>query len=71
MTWSSPVLPPPRRQHLADVGLSKVKLGVTPDINAIATIIISVVAVGVLAAALLMMAQERRRTKDMQLAARG
>ena len=50
---------------------SKVKLGVTPDINAIATIIISVVAVGVLAAALLMMAQERRRTKDMQLAARG
>ena len=34
---------------------SKVKLGVTPDINAIATIIISVVAVGVLAAALLMM----------------
>jgi putrescine transport system permease protein len=47
---------------------SKVKLGVTPDINALATIIVLVVATGVLAAALLMNRAEARREADARLA---
>jgi putrescine transport system permease protein len=47
---------------------SKVKLGVTPDINALATIIVLVVAAGVLAAALLMRRAEARRDADARLA---
>jgi putrescine transport system permease protein len=47
---------------------SKVKLGVTPDINALATIIVLVVATGVLAAALLMNRAEARRERDARLA---
>lgn len=48
---------------------SKVKLGVTPDINAIATLIIGVVAVGVTLAGWLMLAGDRRRLKDAKMAA--
>ena len=40
---------------------SKVRLGVTPDINALATIIISIVSLGVLIAGLIMLRQERQR----------
>jgi putrescine transport system permease protein len=47
---------------------SKVKLGVTPDINALATIIVLVVATGVLAAALLMNRADNRRERDARLA---
>ena len=47
---------------------SKVKLGVTPDINALATIIVLVVAAGVLAAALIMRRSEARRDADARLA---
>lgn len=47
---------------------SKVKLGVTPDINALATIIIMVVTVCVVGAAIVMGRTERRRERDMQLA---
>lgn len=43
---------------------SKVKLGVTPDINALASIIISVVAIGVTLAAVLMRKQAQRRRLD-------
>ena len=39
---------------------SKVKLGITPDINALATIIIGIVATGVAAAGFWMLAAERR-----------
>jgi putrescine transport system permease protein len=47
---------------------SKVKLGVTPDINALATIIVLLVAAGVLTAALLMRRAEARKDSDARLA---
>lgn len=47
---------------------SKVKLGMTPDINALATIIIGIVAVGVSIAGFTMHRAEKRREKDIQLA---
>ena len=48
---------------------SKVKLGVSPDVNALATIIIGIVAIGIILAAIDMRRQEVRRTKDVQMAA--
>jgi putrescine transport system permease protein len=53
------------------VVFSKVKLGVTPDINALATIIIVVVSAGVVAAGVMMRRQERQRERDMRMAAGG
>jgi putrescine transport system permease protein len=50
---------------------SKVKLGVTPDINALATIIITIVGVGVVLAGFIMHRAEARRERDMQMAAAG
>lgn len=47
---------------------SKVKLGVTPDINALATIIVLVVSICVIIAGVLMMRSERRREQDIQMA---
>jgi putrescine transport system permease protein len=47
---------------------SKVKLGVTPDINALATIIVLVVAVGVGVATYFMHHMETRRERDTQMA---
>ena len=52
----------------ADLHLGKVKLGVTPDINALATMIVAVVAIGVLIAGILMVRAERRREQDIQQA---
>lgn len=49
---------------------SKVKLGVTPDINALAAIIILVVALGVTIAGIVMQRQEKRRERDIQMAIR-
>jgi putrescine transport system permease protein len=49
---------------------SKVKLGVTPDINALATLMVSVVAVGVLIAGIVMNRAEHRRQQDEQMAFR-
>lgn len=49
---------------------SKVKLGVTPDINALATITVSVVGLGVLVAGIALNRAERRRQRDAALAAR-
>jgi putrescine transport system permease protein len=46
---------------------SKVKLGVTPDINALATVIVLVVALGVTLSAIMTRA-ERRRERDIQMA---
>lgn len=40
---------------------SKVKLGITPEINALATLIISVVAVGVIVAGWIMLRQEKKK----------
>ena len=47
---------------------SKVKLGVTPDINALATIIVCIVTLGVVLAGILMMRAERQRQLDEQRA---
>ncbi len=46
----------------------KVKLGVTPDINALATIIVVVVGIGVAIAGVLMHRAERQRERDIQMA---
>ena len=48
---------------------SRVRLGLRPDINALATIIIVVVAIGVLVAGWLLLRQEKQRQRDMQMAA--
>ncbi len=48
---------------------SKVKLGVTPDINALATIIIVTVGIGVVIAGIIMQRADARRQRDMHMAA--
>ena len=47
---------------------SKVKLGVTPDINALATLIIAVVGVAVVVAGIVLKKVETRRERDIQMA---
>jgi putrescine transport system permease protein len=47
---------------------SKVKLGVTPDINALATVIVVVVGTGVAIAGFLMHRADQRRERDIQMA---
>jgi putrescine transport system permease protein len=49
---------------------SKVKLGVAPDVNALATITVLVVGVGVALAGWVMNSTEKRRDRDMQMAYR-
>ena len=49
---------------------SKVKLGVTPDINALATITVCVVGVGVAIAGVILQRAEGRRARDAQMAYR-
>jgi putrescine transport system permease protein len=49
---------------------SKVKLGVTPDVNALATITVVVVGIGVALAGWLLNRAERRRERDAQMAYR-
>lgn len=50
---------------------SRIRLGLRPDINALATIIILVVAVCVAIAAILLFRQQRRDAQDQQIAAKG
>jgi putrescine transport system permease protein len=47
---------------------SRVRLGLRPDINALATIIIVTVAVGVLISGWIMLRQQKQKRRDMQLA---
>lgn len=47
---------------------SKVRLGVTPDINALATLMILVVSLAVAVAGWMMLREERRRVRAMQIA---
>ncbi|MBN8631105.1 MAG: ABC transporter permease subunit [Rhodobacterales bacterium] len=49
---------------------SKVKLGVTPDINALATLMVLTVGVGVIIAGIVLSRAERRRLEDERLAFR-
>ena len=50
---------------------SQVRLGVTPEINAACTILIAIVAVGVLAASIVNKRREVQRLRDEQAAQRG
>jgi putrescine transport system permease protein len=59
----------PGASTLPMVIFSKVKLGVSPDINALATIVIATVGAGVLIAGVLMRRTERQRQRDLALAA--
>ncbi len=59
----------PGSSTLPMVIFSKVRLGVSPDVNALATLMVSVVAGGVVVATLWMRHRQRRRERDMQLAA--
>jgi putrescine transport system permease protein len=47
---------------------SKVRLGVSPDINALATILVLIVSVAVVVAGAFMMRRDRRRIRDAQVA---
>jgi putrescine transport system permease protein len=49
---------------------SKVKLGVSPDINALASLIVCAVGVCIIGAGWLMARSDRRRALEMQLAGR-
>jgi putrescine transport system permease protein len=59
----------PGSSTLPIVIFSKVRLGVSPDINALATIMVSLVAIGVIVAGVVMHRREKLRQRDMQLAA--
>jgi putrescine transport system permease protein len=49
---------------------SKVKLGVSPDVNALASLVICLVGVGIVIAGSLMRRNERQRVLDAQMAER-
>ena len=59
----------PGSSTLPMVIFSKVRLGVSPDVNALATLMVSLVASGVVVAMVWMRRRQRRRERDMQLAA--
>lgn len=61
----------PSTQTLPMEIFSRVRRGVTPEINALATIMVSVVALFVIVAGILMARQERARQRDIQLAKAG
>ncbi len=61
----------PGSSTLPMVIFSKVRLGVSPDINALASIMVLLVTIGVVIAGILISRQERRRQRDMQMAAAG
>ena len=58
----------PGSSTLPMVVFSKVRLGVSPDINALATIMVSIVAVFIVGAGLWMQRQEKQRQRDVQAA---
>jgi putrescine transport system permease protein len=50
---------------------SKVRLGVTPEVNALATLMVGIVTIFVIVAGILMARQERARQRDIQMAQAG
>jgi putrescine transport system permease protein len=50
---------------------SQVRLGVTPEINAVCTLLIAVVAIGVIVASVANKRREAQRVRDEQAALRG
>jgi putrescine transport system permease protein len=61
----------PGSNTLPMVIFSRVRLGVSPVVNALATIMVLVVALGVVMSAVLMRRQEQRRKREEQMAAAG
>jgi putrescine transport system permease protein len=61
----------PGSNTLPMVIFSRVRLGAKPDVNALATIMVLVVALGVILSAYLMRRQEQRRKREEQMAASG
>jgi len=59
----------PGSSTLPIVIFSKVRLGVSPEINALATILVGLVAVGTIIAGVVMNRQMKNRERDMQMAA--
>jgi len=59
----------PGSSTLPMVIFSKVRFGVTPDVNALATILVLIVASGIALSAVWMRYREKRREQDLQLAA--
>ncbi len=49
---------------------SKIRLGVSPDVNALASVMVGTVTVGVVIAGALLLRKERHRQRDLRLAAR-
>jgi putrescine transport system permease protein len=61
----------PGSNTLPMVIFSRVRLGVSPVVNALATIMVLIVALGVILSAFLMRRQEQRRKREEQMAASG
>ncbi|MCC6172734.1 MAG: ABC transporter permease subunit, partial [Gammaproteobacteria bacterium] len=61
----------PGSSTLPMVVFSKVRLGVSPDINALATIMVLIVATGVVLSTLWMRRREQRREREVQMARGG
>jgi putrescine transport system permease protein len=61
----------PGSNTLPMVIFSRVRLGVSPVVNALATIMVLIVALGVVLSAVLMRRQEQRRKREEQMAAAG
>jgi len=59
----------PGSSTLPMVIFSKVRFGVTPDVNALATILVLIVATGIALSTVWMRYREKRRERDLQLAA--
>lgn len=59
----------PGSSTLPMVIFSKVRLGVSPDVNALATLMVLIVAIGVVGSATWMQRQEKRRQREVQMAA--
>ena len=59
----------PGSSTLPMVIFSKVRFGVTPDVNALATIMVLLVATGIAISAVWMRHRQKRRERDLQLAA--
>jgi len=59
----------PGSSTLPMVIFSKVRFGVTPDVNALATIMVLLVATGIAISTVWMRARQQRRARDLQLAA--
>ena len=58
----------PGSSTLPMVIFSKVRLGVSPDINALATILVAIVAVGVAIAGIMMSRQQKQKEREAQMA---